>query len=77
MITTVTSNGRIVLPIAIRKALEIKTGDKLDIEVTEDGEILCRKVSNILSSLSKVLPKGKRQLSLEEMDAVVKRRASF
>ena len=73
MITTITSKGQITLPAAVRKALKIKTGDKLDIEVTEDGEILGKPVCNGISSLAHVLPKSKRKLSLEEMDAAIRK----
>jgi antitoxin PrlF len=77
MITTITSKGQITLPAAIRKALKIKAGDKLDFEVTEDGEILGKPVSNSLHSLSEVLPPAKRKLSLEEMDAAIRQESPF
>jgi AbrB family looped-hinge helix DNA binding protein len=76
MITTITSKGQITLPAAVRKELKIKTGDKLDIEVTENGEILGKPVSNDLSSLANVLPPAKRKLSLEEMDAAIRKGAT-
>lgn len=76
MIATITSKGQITLPASVRKALKIKTGDKLDFEVTEDGEIRGKPVTNSLLSLSKVLPKAKRKLSQEKMDAVIRKRAS-
>ena len=76
MIITITSKGQITLPAAVRKALKIKTGDKLDIEVTEDGEILGKPVSNDLASLANVLPKAKRKLSLSEMDAAIRKEAA-
>ena len=61
---------------AVRKALKIKTGDKLDIEITEDGDILGKPVSNDLASLAKVLPKAKRKLSIEEMDAAIRKQVT-
>lgn len=71
MIVTITSKGQITLPASVRKELKIKTGDKLDLEVTPDGAILGRRVTNDLSSLAEVLPPAKRKLSLEEMDAAI------
>lgn len=38
MIATLTSKGQITLRASIRKKLKIRTGDKLDFEVTPDGE---------------------------------------
>ena len=73
MIATITSKGQITLPASIRKELKIGTGDKLDFEVTPDGEILGRPVTNDLSSLADVLPPPKRRLSLAEMDAAIGR----
>lgn len=77
MIATITSKGQITLPAAVRKALKIKAGDKLDFEVTEDGELLGKPVSNSLHSLSKVLPPAKKTLRLAEMNAVIRQRGSF
>ncbi len=76
MIATITSKGQITLPASVRKELKLKTGDKLDIEVTPDGEILGKPVSNDLSSLANVLPPAKRKLSLAEMDAAIRRGVS-
>ncbi len=76
MIATITSKGQITLPASVRRELKIGTGDKLDIEVTPDGEILGRPVTNDLSKLAEVLPPAKRRLSLAEMDAAIRRGVS-
>ena len=76
MIATITSKGQITLPASVRRELKIGTGDKLDIEVTPDGEILGRPVTNDLSTLAEVLPPAKRRLSLAEMDAAIRRGVS-
>ena len=76
MIATITSKGQITLPISVRKALKIKTGDKLDLVVTEDGEIRGKPISSSLSALADILPPAKRKLSLEEMDAAIEDEAA-
>ena len=76
MIATITSKGQITLPASVRRELKIGTGDKLDIVVTPDGEILGRPVTNDLSTLAEVLPPAKRRLSLAEMDAAIRRGVS-
>mgnify|MGYP000606474750 CR=1 FL=1 len=76
MIATITSKGQITLPISVRKALKIKTGDKLDIVVTKEGEIRGKPISNNLSSLAEILPPPKHKLSLEDMDAAIRNRGS-
>lgn len=73
MIVTITSKGQITLPPSILKELKIRTGDKLDFEVTPDGELLGRPVTNDISSLADTLPPAKRRLSLAEMDAAIER----
>ena len=75
MIATITSKGQITLPISVRKALKIKTGDKLDFIVTENGEIVGKPISSSLSSLAKILPPAKKKLSLDEMDAAIRNRS--
>jgi len=75
MIATITSKGQITLPVSVRKALKIKTGDKLDFVVTENGEIVGKPISNRLSSLAKILPPAKKKLSLDEMDAAIRNRS--
>ena len=73
MIATLTSKGQITLPVSVRRALKLKTGDKLDFVVTEDGEIRGKPISNSLSSLAEILPPTKRKLSLAEMDAAIRK----
>ena len=72
MITTITSKGQVTLPAALRRALKVKTGDKLDFILTEDGEIRGRPVTKSLANLAEVLPPAKRKLSLDEMDAAIR-----
>jgi len=76
MIATITSKGQITLPISVRKALKIKTGDKLDLVVTKEGEIRGKPISNNLSSLAEILPPPKQKLSLEDMDAAIRNGSS-
>jgi len=71
MIATITSKGQITLPISVRRALKIKSGDKLDLFVTEDGEIRGKPVSSSRSTLADILPPSKRKLSLKEMDEAI------
>lgn len=76
MITTVTSKGQVTLPVSVRKALKIKSGDKLDIEVTENGEIRGTPIKSSLASLSEILPKSRRKLSHAQIEAAIRKGAS-
>jgi AbrB family looped-hinge helix DNA binding protein len=72
MTSTLTSKGQITIPQAVRDALGLKPGHKLDFHVLPDGRIeveVLRQAS--LEELKSLLPKAKKHLSLEDMDAVI------
>lgn len=72
MISTITSKGQITLPSEIRKALKIKSGDKLDFTLTSDGELRARRIESGLESIASILPKPASTLSVAEMDHVIR-----
>lgn len=76
MIAKITSKGQITLPSEIRKALKIKSGDKLDFYLGADGELRAKRIDSNLNSLLGILPKAQRSLSLEEMDQAIQNRSS-
>ena len=45
---TVTSKGQITIPIEVREALNLKTGEKVIFFPGEDGEFIVRRVGSIL-----------------------------
>lgn len=72
MIATITSKGQITLPARIRKALNVKSGDKLDFHLDQNGELRAKKVDSSLDSLVNILPRTSKRLSVEEMDEVIR-----
>ncbi|MEO6324048.1 MAG: AbrB/MazE/SpoVT family DNA-binding domain-containing protein [Thermoanaerobaculia bacterium] len=69
---TVTSKGQVTIPKAVRDALAVRAGDVIDFQQGEDGSfrVHARKVH--ASSLAGLLhKKGRRRVSLEEMDAAI------
>jgi len=65
---TITSKGQMTLPIEIRRKLGLKTGDKLDLYLREDGRVEMIPLSKSIQSLKGILSKPKRRLSLEEIE---------
>jgi AbrB family looped-hinge helix DNA binding protein len=55
-ISTLTSKGQVTIPKIVRERLHLRTGDKLDFRVEEDGTIrvypIARKVSEVFGLLA-------------------------
>jgi len=72
MTATLTSKGQITIPQAVRDALGLKPGQKLDFHVMPDGRIAVEVLRQAtLDELKSLLPKARKRLSLEDMDAVI------
>ncbi len=71
MLSTLTSKGQITVPSAIRKQLKLQPGDRLDFVLREDGHIEVVPVRGSITMLKGCVPKPKRPVPLEEMDAAI------
>lgn len=76
MIATLTSKGQVTLPKPVRDQLELQAGDKIDFIAREDGSFECVPLKQPASRLRGMLPKPKRAVSIEEMNAAIARGAS-
>jgi AbrB family looped-hinge helix DNA binding protein len=74
MIATVTSKGQVTLPAEARRRLGIKAGSKLEFVVL-DGRLEVIPVSQSVTTLKAILPRPKKRLTIEEMDAAIRRGA--
>jgi AbrB family looped-hinge helix DNA binding protein len=67
-ISTLTSKGQVTIPKPVRDRLHLRTGDKLDFRVEEDGTIrvypIARRVSEVFGLLAE---KASRAYASEEM----------
>lgn len=65
---TVTSKGQVTIPKEIRERLNIKTGDRLDFRVDDDGEVrvipIAKKVAEVFGAFAF---KARRPLSTREI----------
>jgi len=75
-ITTLTSKGQLTLPKAVRDQLHLRTGDRLWVEVTQDGRVLLEPATVDVLELKGMLPKPAKPLGLAEMERVIRKRAA-
>lgn len=70
MQATLTSKGQMTLPSAVRARLGLEAGDRLLVTVQDDDTIILkRKPTAAVTALRGLLPRPKRALTVEEMDA--------
>ena len=72
---TLTSKGQTTIPKAVRDRLGLKTGDRLDFIVTDEGTALMVPAQISLDSLEGMLTKPARPVSLDDMDAAIQESA--
>jgi antitoxin PrlF len=74
---TLTSKGQITLPKAIRDLLRLSAGDRVDFIVRDDATVVLRPATGDVRELKGLLHrKGMKPLSIEAMNAIVRRRAA-
>jgi antitoxin PrlF len=72
--TTLTSKGQITLPRRVREHLGVHTGDAVDFIIGSDGEVRVRAGEVDIAELKGLLRQpGRRPVSLDEMDAAIRR----
>ncbi len=73
---TLTTKGQITLPKAIRDLLRLDAGDRVDFIVKDDGTVVLRPATVDVRDLKGFLHrKGIKPLSVEAMNAIIRRRA--
>lgn len=74
---TLTSKGQITVPKSIRERLRLDAGDQVDFIVQDDGTVVLRPATVDVRELKGLLHrKGIKPLSVEAMNAVVRRRGA-
>ena len=67
---TLTSKGQMTIPKEIRDKLELKPGDRVELNVLPDGRVLMTPTVP-LASLAGILPKPKRAYTVEDMNTAI------
>lgn len=73
---TISSKGQITNPNNIRALLDLHSGDRISFIVEESGEVRFLPATQDVSTLKGIIAKPKKAVSVEEMKASVKARAS-
>lgn len=73
MEATMTSKGQITIPKSVRDLLQLRTGDRVDFVVENDGTVVLVPVTHSVKSLKGMLPKPARAVTLDEMDEAIAR----
>ena len=72
MQTTLTSKGRMTLPIAVRTRLGFEAGDHLVVTIQDDDTIILKRHPSAgVTALRGLLYRPKRALTVDDMDARV------
>jgi len=69
--STVTSKGQTTIPKVIRDQLNLKTGDRVEFIVEEDGRVVLVPTTIHVSELRGIMPRPTKIASLDEMDAAI------
>lgn len=72
---TITSKGQVTIPRPIRQLLKVRSGDRLDFIVDDEGQIVLRAGGTDVTELRGLLHRpGRRAVSIEQMNAAIGRR---
>jgi len=69
---TVTSKGQITIPAAVREAMQIETGDRIDFVETGPGRFEVVAASSDVAELKGMLGKAKRSVSIDQMNEAIR-----
>jgi len=68
---TITSKGQLTVPKAVREALGIGPGDRVDFVRMADGNFAVLPAAQPVKRLKGIIPKPTKPVSLEDMDAAI------
>lgn len=71
---TITSKGQITIPKDIRVLLDLRTGDKINFIVNDEGAVNLVPVTQKITTLKGIVSKPNKPVSVDDMNATVKTR---
>jgi AbrB family looped-hinge helix DNA binding protein len=75
--STITAKGQTTIPKAVRERLGVEAGDRVDFVIRPDGHVTIEAAVQAVGRLKGLLRgKGRRPVSVEDMHAAIRRRAS-
>ena len=76
MLSTLSSKGQITLPKDLRDRLKLRSGDKVEFLLQENGRVELVPVTSSVTRLKGSVPKPRRKVTIGEMDAAIRKRAA-
>lgn len=76
MYATLTSKGQVTVPKAIRDALNLRPGDKLDFIMSQNGELRVAAATASVKELKGMVAKPSSPASLADMDRAIRSAAA-
>jgi len=73
-VATLTSKGQMTIPKQVRQALQLRSGDKIEIIVTTQHEAILRPLSKKVDDVFGRLGKTGKSASINEMDDAIRNR---
>lgn len=73
---TLTSKGQITVPAAVRKALGVGTGDRVEFVEVSPGRYEFIAATRPVTALKGMFGKARKAVSIEEMNAAIARRGA-
>ena len=67
----ITSKGQVTIPRQVREDMGVTSGDRLDFVRMEDGHYAVVPASHSIKSLKGIIPRPKRPISLDDMQAAI------
>ena len=75
-IATLTSKGQITIPAAVREALGVGTGDRVEFVEVEPGRFEIIAATRSVTSLKGMFGKPAKTVSIDQMNAAIARRGA-
>lgn len=75
-ISTVRNDGQTLIPKTIRDYLHLRPGHRITFTIEQNGQVIVRPIRRDISELEGFLKPPSEPVTLEEMDAVIRRRGS-
>lgn len=70
-IATLTSKGQVTIPVDVRRRLGLRSGDRLEFVVEDDGSVRVRPKTRRLADLIGIL-RTDRRATLDEIDGAIR-----
>jgi antitoxin PrlF len=73
--SVLTSKGQTTIPKDVRHHLGLHAGDRIEFVLTEDNTVLLKAATRAVTDLKGFLPKPPKPVSLDAMQAAIRKRA--